>query len=73
MSPCVQHLFDELAKQYDCEWRENNVIYFKEFDMFIKPPYSPSNCEGGSSDKAKERVKHILTKFGTINPIHAKQ
>ena len=63
VTPYVQHLFNELSRQYDCEWKENNEIYFKEFDMYIKPPYSVSNFEGGSNEKAKERIKYIVTKF----------
>ena len=65
VSANIQKLFDNLAKQYDCEWRDGNTIYFKDFDMSVKPPYTPSSCEGGSNDKAKERVKHILAEFAT--------
>jgi len=59
----IQQLFNDLARQYDCEWKDENVIYFKEFNMSIMPPYGPSNCAGGSNDKARDRVKHILAEF----------
>eukprot|EP00826_Nyctotherus_ovalis_P059398 TRINITY_DN8254_c0_g1_i9.p1 TRINITY_DN8254_c0_g1~~TRINITY_DN8254_c0_g1_i9.p1 ORF type:complete len:190 (+),score=59.34 TRINITY_DN8254_c0_g1_i9:90-659(+) len=63
----VQRLFDILAKQYECEWREGNVMYFKDFDMLVSPPYNSENCEGGLNEKAKERVKHILVEFAAKN------
>ena len=63
VSPKTQRLFNDLSKQYQCEWIENDVIYIKEFEMLIRPPYSSKNCEGGSDNKAKDRVMHILNQF----------
>ena len=63
VSVSIQQLFDNLSKQYQCEWRDEDSIYFTEFNMHIRPPYGPTNCEGGSDEKAKQRVTHILTEF----------
>ena len=69
VSAHVQKLFDILSKQYECEWREENAIYFKDFDMLVSSPYNSDNCEGGSNERAKERVKHILVEFAAKNKI----
>ena len=66
--PNIQRLFDDLSKQYQCEWRDNDAIYFVEFDMYIRSPYGPKNCEGGSDTKAKQRVQHILQEFFHKSP-----
>ncbi len=63
VSPQIQRLFDDLSKQYLCEWREGDSIYFNEFEMYIRAPYGPESCEGGSDSKAKQRVQHILSEF----------
>ena len=63
MTPSVQKLFDDLSKQYECEWQNDNVIYIKEFEIHINPPYTAECCDGGSNEKAKERLKHILENF----------
>jgi len=59
----VQNLFHILSKQYVCEWSDGDAIFFKEFNMYVRPPYGPKNCEGGSDEKAKSRVKHILKEY----------
>ena len=59
----IQTLFNDLSKQYLCEWKDEDSIYFTEFNMYVRPPYGPENCEGGSNEKAKQRVKHILSEF----------
>ncbi len=63
VAPRIQRLFDDLSKQYQCEWKDNDAIYFPEFNMHIRSPYGADSCEGGSDEKAKQRVKHILTEF----------
>ncbi len=61
--PNIQRLFNDLSKQYQCEWRDADAIFLTEFDMYIRSPYGPKNCEGGSDIKARQRVRHILEEF----------
>lgn len=69
VSAKTQKLFGDLSKQYQCEWKEGDTIFFKEFNMYVRPPYGPKNCEGGSDEKAKQRVKHILKEFNTKSAV----
>ena len=65
--PHIQKLFNELSKQYDCEWKDEKIIYIKDFNITISPPYLPENCGGDSNEKANERLKYILANFASMH------
>ena len=60
VSPQVQGLFDTLAKQYNCEWREaTNMIHVPDLQLIIEAPYKPENCQGKEAN-ALMHLKKVL-------------
>ena len=61
VTPQVQALFDTLAKQYNCEWREaTNMIHMPDLQLIIEAPYKPENCQGKEAN-ALMHLKKVLT------------
>lgn len=57
----VQLLFDTLAKQYNCVWREtSNMIHMPDLQLVISAPYTPDKCEG-KDPVAVAHLKRVLT------------